>query len=99
MNKGSKIKKIRGSSFSGLSFRVKDEQRGKNKENKGVLGFGSPFLGLVFGLFLSPQGNENQTKVNTVLIGTKFRNKGAKIKKIRGSSFSGLRFWVLVFGS
>ena len=48
------------------------------------------------GLFLSPQSirNENQTKVNTVLIGTKFGNKGAKIKKIRG-----LRFRVLVFGS
>ena len=63
------------------------------------------------GLFLGPQliRNENQTKVNTVLIGTKFReykrslitkmNKGAKIKKIKGSSFSGLSFRVLGFGS
>ena len=49
MNKGAKIKKIRGSSFSGLSFRVlvfEDEQRGKNKENKGVLVFVSSFSGL-----------------------------------------------------
>ena len=46
MNKGAKIKKIKGSSFSVLSFRVKDEQRGTNKKNKGVLGFGSSFSGL-----------------------------------------------------
>ena len=52
---------IRGSSFSGLSFQVfvfEDEQRSKNKENKGVFVFGSSFSKM---------------------------NKGAKIKKIRGS--------------
>ena len=67
------------------------------------------------GLFLSPQliRNENQTKVNTVLIGTKFgnikvfehkdeqrgKNKENKGVFVFGSSFSGLRFRVFVFGS
>ena len=44
MNKGAKIKK--------MVLDHKDEQRGKNKENKGVFVFGSSFSGLRFGVFV-----------------------------------------------
>ena len=44
---------------------------------------------------------KNKENKGVFVFGSSFSkmNKGAKIKKIRGSSFSGLSFRVLVFGS